>query len=65
MEERLQELELRYTLQQDLLHELSDVVARHEREISALRREVEQLRSRRPGDESLLPFDPDEKPPHY
>ena len=63
MEDRIQELEIRYTLQQDLLQQLSDVLARHESLIARLRAEVDELRGVR-GNEPL-PFDPDEAPPHY
>lgn len=62
-EDRLTELEMRYTLQQELLQQLSDVVHQHEREIDRLRREVEQLRGR--VADGGVPLDPDEKPPHY
>lgn len=63
MEDRLQELEIRYTLQQDLVQELSDIIARHDREIARLRAELDELRTKRGGEP--LDFDPDEKPPHY
>ena len=63
MEDRLNELEVRYTLQQDLLQQLSDVVARLDRDLARVRTELDELRSRRTSDP--LPFDPDEKPPHY
>jgi uncharacterized coiled-coil protein SlyX len=63
MEERLKELEIRYAMQQDLVQQLSDVVARHDRELAKLRTELGELRARRAEDP--LPFDPDESPPHY
>jgi uncharacterized coiled-coil protein SlyX len=63
MEERVQDLEIRFTLQQDLLHQLSDVVARHEQEITRLRLKLEELRSTRATGQ--LPLEVDEKPPHY
>ena len=62
-EERLIELELRYTLQQDLLRQLSDVVLEQGRELDRLRRELELVRSRQ--HEAPSPFAPDERPPHY
>ena len=65
MEQRLHELEIRYTLQQDLLHQLSDVVAQHEKELARLRTEVDELRSRRSSEADQLPFEPNERPPHY
>jgi uncharacterized coiled-coil protein SlyX len=60
---RLTELELRYTLQQELLRQLNDVLVEQSRELDSLRRELERLKSRLsdgPG-----PLDPDERPPHY
>ena len=62
-EERITELELRYTVQQDLLQQLSDVVLRHQQELDRLRRELDLLRASR--DEAPLPLNPDEPPPHY
>lgn len=63
MDDRLDELEIRYTLQQDVIAQLSDVVARHEKEIERLRSVLEQLRGK--SEAAPLAFDPDEKPPHY
>lgn len=63
MESRLEELEIRYSHQQDTLLQLSDVVARHEKEIERLRKLVEDMRA--PRDNAQLPLDPDERPPHY
>ena len=62
-DERITELELRYTLQQELLRQLSDVVLQHGRELDQLRRELERLRNRQ--HEAPAPFSPDERPPHY
>ena len=62
-EERLTELEVRYTVQQDLLRQLSDVVLAQGRDLDRLRRELELLRSRQ--HEAPSPFTPDERPPHY
>lgn len=63
MEDRIQELEIRYTLQQDLLQQLSDVVAQQGAAIARLRAELDEIKNPRATD--ALPFDPDEKPPHY
>jgi len=63
MEERLQELEIRYTLQQDIVTQLSDVIARHEKDIALMRAQLAELRQPRTGEP--LPFATDEKPPHY
>jgi uncharacterized coiled-coil protein SlyX len=63
MQERIEELEIRYTLQQDLLQQLSDVVAKQGTELARLRSEMDELR--RPQRNEPLPFDPNERPPHY
>ena len=63
MDERLDELEIRYTLQQDLLTQLGEVVARQGKELERLRALVGELRA--PRDGGQLPFDPNETPPHY
>ncbi len=63
MEDRVQELEIRCTLQQDLLHQLSDIIARHDQEIAHLRSQLDELRQPRASEP--LPFSNDEKPPHY
>ena len=54
---------MRYTLQQDLLRQLSDVVRQQGRELDGLRRELELLRSRQHDAPTLAGAD--EKPPHY
>ncbi|MEO6954963.1 MAG: SlyX family protein [Polyangia bacterium] len=63
IDDRLDELEIRYTLQQDLLTQLSEVVARQGKELERLRAFVDEIRS--PRDAGQLPFDPNEAPPHY
>jgi|JI10StandDraft_1071094.scaffolds.fasta_scaffold87804_2 uncharacterized coiled-coil protein SlyX len=62
-EERITELEMRYTLQQDLVRQLSDVVLQQGRELDLLRGELERLRSRQ--HEAPNPINLDERPPHY
>ena len=57
------ELEMRYTLQQELIQQLSDVVLQQGRELDALRRQLELLRSRQ--NEAPSPAASEEKPPHY
>ena len=63
MEERMTELEMRYMLQQELIQQLSDVVLQQGRELDALRRQLELLRSRQ--NEAPGPAASEEKPPHY
>jgi SlyX protein len=62
MEERIVELELRYTEQQALLQELSEVVWAQQRAIDALKLELETLKHRVEGLPTIGPAD---KPPHY
>jgi len=66
MDERLIELESRYTHQQQMLQDLSDVVFSQQKALDALRAEVqflkERLRSFEPG---LVEDSSDERPPHY
>ena len=63
MEERVTDLENRYTHQERLVQELLDTVYRQQQELDRLQRDVEQLRLalsslvERPEDE--------EPPPHY
>lgn len=64
---RLTELELRHTEQEDALRVLSDVVARQQNEISALRQACAQLAERlaqQPEGASRQSLQ-DEIPPHY
>lgn len=66
MEERLDELEMRYMHQQELLEQLNQVVIAHEREITRLARELRELRGSVSNDsfrEGSMPAD--DKPPHY
>ena len=65
MEERLTELELKYTEQQSLLQELSDVLYRQQREIDALKSQVGRLEKRLAAAEDLPTIGAAEKPPHY
>jgi SlyX protein len=61
-EERLTELEIRYTHQQDMIEQLSDLVARQGRQLDALRAELDRLRLQAEADG---PSPPNERPPHY
>lgn len=66
LEERLVELEIRFTEQQHLLQELNDVVVRQQREIDGLTAELNAVRTKmgalEPG---LVDAAQREKPPHY
>jgi SlyX protein len=63
MEQRLIELEIRYTHQERMLEELSEVLVAQGREIDRLREELRVLRSR----VDAGPDEPGEEgpPPHY
>lgn len=61
MEQRIQELEIRYMHQQRMLEDLSEVVIEQGRAIERLVAELAELRARRPDD----PSPADEPPPHY
>lgn len=65
--ERLDELEARYTLQQEQIEQLSQVVWEQQRSLDALLAEVRRLRERLQGlgGSSPLAGPADEKPPHY
>ena len=59
------EMELRYTEQQSLLQELSDVIYRQQREIDSLKIQVSRLEKRLAAAEDLPTIGAAEKPPHY
>ena len=63
-EQRLNELELRFTEQQALLEDLSGVLHEQQREIARLQAELRVLRGRLEQTESRLPQPGQEKPPH-
>ena len=62
---RLTELEIRFTEQQELLQELSEVLYAQQRELDALRLEVGQLKKKLEGDPGLVDARQQERPPHY
>lgn len=63
---RVDELELRYTEQQHLIEELSQVLYRQQRELDALTKELEQVKKKvGEFDPGLVDAARDEKPPHY
>ncbi len=65
MHERLSELELKFTEQQQLLSELSDVLFAQQREIDGLRAALVFLQSKLAADPGLVDAKADERPPHY
>ena len=66
MERRLAELELRYTEQQQLVEDLSAVVYRQQREIDALKAELNLIKQRLgESDPGIVDASRVDKPPHY
>lgn len=67
MQERLTDLESRFAFQEQAIQELSDVVARQQREIDTLVRELEMLREYvRNITPSMVASEAEETPPpHY
>ena len=65
MDDRLTELELRYTELQALVQELSDVVYAQQKELDLLRSEIVLLKRRVEAEPGLVDAKADEKPPHY
>lgn len=65
MESRITELEIRLALQDDLLDDLNQIIARQQQQIDQLRQDIRYLQERSSaadqGTRSLL----DEIPPHY
>ena len=64
-ESRFIELELRYMQQTELLQQLSDVLYAQQRELDALRAEVEALKRKLEGEPGLVDAKQQERPPHY
>lgn len=66
MEDRLEKIEGKLSLAEDLLEELNKTIYRQQREIEFLRQEVVTLRQQL---QSAMPAEPrnlqDEVPPHY
>ena len=60
LNDRVTELEIRYTHQQELLSALNDLVRDQQSAIDELRLQLSQLES-----QSGLENPPNEKPPHY
>lgn len=65
MEQRIVELELRFTEQQRMLQELSDVLYAQGRELERLQAEVAVLREKLAAEPGLVDATVVERPPHY
>ncbi len=65
-EQRLTDLEIKLSYQEDLLDQLNQVVVRQQQEIDLLLREVRQLRQQMPeSGAQATSASRDELPPHY
>lgn len=64
-ESRIVELELRYMQQQELLQQLSEALYAQQRELDALRAELNQVKKKLEGEPGLVDARQQEKPPHY
>ena len=67
LEQRLTDLEIKASFNEDALDQLNAVVVRQQRQIDALLRELDDLRNRLPEADAPRPFRSlrDELPPHY
>ncbi len=65
MDARIDELESRFTHQERLLNELSEVVWAQQQQLDSLQRLVGQLEQKLGADPGLVDGRADEKPPHY
>ena len=66
IEKRLTDLELKFTEQEQTIHELSDMVNRQWQEIEQLKRKLITAHDRILTLEDAMPAGPEnEKPPHY
>jgi SlyX protein len=64
-ESRLVELELRYMQQQELLQQLSDALYSQQRELDAVKAELELLKKKLQDEPGLVDARQQERPPHY
>lgn len=65
LEARMTELEIRYTEQQKLVQDLSDVVYAQQRSIDLLEAQLAVLKSKLEAEPGLVDSTVQEKPPHY
>lgn len=67
MEDRIVELETKISYQDHTIHELSDVIARQQKQIDRLEAEVKRIRDHLKGSAGSQLARPDEEvpPPHY
>jgi SlyX protein len=64
-EQRIVELEIRFTEQQELLQELSEVLYAQQRLIDTLRAEIDTMKRKLEAEPGLVDARANERPPHY
>ncbi|MHB8874092.1 MAG: SlyX family protein [Myxococcaceae bacterium] len=65
MEERIVELEIRFTEQQATLQELSEVLIAHQKDMDVLKSKVALLEQKLQAEPGLVDASDRERPPHY
>ena len=65
MEPRIIELEAKFTLQEQLVAELSEVIWKQQQQLDRLEKTVLALEQKVGGDPGLVDANQNEKPPHY
>ena len=66
IEQRLTDLEIKASFNEDLLDQLNQIIVRQQQEIALLQRDVRELRQQAPdADGAALRTAADELPPHY
>ncbi|MBD3649432.1 MAG: SlyX family protein [Pseudomonadales bacterium] len=65
LQARLDDIETRFTFQQDALDSLSDIVSKQWNEIDRLRKALDVLEQRVEESQQDPPENTDERPPHY
>ena len=65
MQERIENIEMKYLYLQKTVDDLNSVVVQHQKEIRELRQMVVLLGRKLEDVSAPGPFDPEERPPHY
>lgn len=65
MEQRLNEVELKFIEQQALLQDLSDVVYAQSRQLEAMQATIALLQKKLAGEPGLVDANQNDRPPHY
>lgn len=65
MEQRIAELELRFTEQQELVQQLSEVIYAQQKALDMVSAELRGLRKKLEGEPGVVDAKDNERPPHY